>query len=408
MSRIDELIAELAPQGVEVRALGDVGEFVRGSGLQKVDLVAVGAPAIHYGQVHTHYGVWARSTKSYTDPELASRLRRARPGDLIIATTSEDDRFVAKATAWVGEGEVAVSGDAYIYRHSLDPRYISYFFQSEHFQRQKMRYITGTKVRRISGDSLAKIRLPEPPLAVQREVVRILDHFAQLEAELEAELEARRRQYEHYRRRIIADSVASPVRIGDLGRWYGGVTPSKADQRYWESGEIPWLASMDVGESGGNEIRGRVTSIAIEETSLQIVPSPSVAVVMRSNILRRRLPIGLVRMDTTVNQDVRALVAREGVDAEFVYQALRAASEDIRSTCVRTDGSMAAVVSTSFFSYEIPLPPPDDQKRIAAELRAFDTLVNDLSIGLPAELAARRKQYEHYRDRLLTFPEKVA
>src|SRR6201999_2882865 len=130
---------------------------------------------------------------------------------------------------------------------------------------------------------------------------------------------------------------------------------------------------------------------------------PSVAVVMRSNILRRVLPIGLIKVDTTVNQDMRLLIPRNGVDAEYVYQALRADSERIRSACVRTDGSMAAVDSRGLFGWGIPLPSLDEQRRVALALRHFDTLVNDLSIGLPAEIAARRKQYEYYRDRLLTF-----
>ena len=143
----------------------------------------------------------------------------------------------------------------------------------------------------------------------------------------------------------------------------------------------------------------------LSETSLRLVPAPSVAVVMRSNILRRTFPIGLVKVDTTVNQDMRVLVPREGVDAEYVFQVLRADAERIRSACVRTDGSMAAVDSQGFFGWEIPLPSLAEQRRVAKKLRHFDALVNDLSIGLPAEIAARRQQYEYYRDMLLTFEE---
>src|SRR5690606_6833554 len=106
MRRIDELIAELAPKGVKFKALGDVGEFIRGNGLQKSDLSDEGMPAIHYGQVHTHYGTWAETTKSFIDPSVAANLRRAKFGDLVIATTSEDDASVAKATAWLGQNEV--------------------------------------------------------------------------------------------------------------------------------------------------------------------------------------------------------------------------------------------------------------------------------------------------------------
>ena len=145
MSRIDDLIAELTPKGVQFRTLGDVGEFIRGNGLQKSDLTDEGVGAIHYGQIHTHYGTWTAVTKSFVTPELAARLRRAKSGDLVIATTSEDDAGVAKATAWIGDEEVAVSADAYIYHHSVDPSYVSYFFQSEQFQKQKKRHITGTK-----------------------------------------------------------------------------------------------------------------------------------------------------------------------------------------------------------------------------------------------------------------------
>lgn len=159
MSRIDDLLSTHCPDGVEFRALGEVGEFIRGNGLQKSDLTSEGSPAIHYGQLHTHYGVWADTTKSFTDPSLAARLRRARPGDLIIVTTSEDINAVAKATAWMGRGEVAVSGDAYIFRHSLDPRFVAYFFQARAFQEQKWRYITGTKLRRISGSALGQMSI---------------------------------------------------------------------------------------------------------------------------------------------------------------------------------------------------------------------------------------------------------
>ncbi len=203
MSRIDELIALHCPDGVQFKLLGEVGEFIRGNGLQKSDFVEVGVGAIHYGQIHTHYGTWATVTKSFVSEVLAARLRKARPGDLVIATTSEDDEAVAKAVAWLGDAEVAVSGDAHIYRHTLDPKYVSYFFQSAQFQDQKKKHITGLKVRRISGDALAKIHIPAPPVEVQQEIVKVLDTFTKLEAELEAELEARRRQYQYYRDALL-------------------------------------------------------------------------------------------------------------------------------------------------------------------------------------------------------------
>jgi len=180
MNRIEKLIAKLCPEGVEYKTLGDVGTFIRGNGLQKKDLADSGIGAIHYGQLYTHYGIWTAETKSFVSPKLANRLRKAKCGDLVIATTSENEEDVCKAVAWIGQGEIAVSGDAYIYSHSLDPKYIAYFFQSEHFRSQKTRHITGAKVRRVSGKSMEKFSVPIPPLEVQREIVKVLDNFTEL------------------------------------------------------------------------------------------------------------------------------------------------------------------------------------------------------------------------------------
>ena len=187
--------------------MGKVGKFIRGSGVKKSDFIESGIGCIHYGQIHTHYGAWAMATKSFIDPNFATRLRKASMGDLVIATTSEDDEAVAKAVAWLGDKDVAVSGDAYIFKHTLNPKYISFFFQTELFRSQKKSRITGAKVRRISGDNLAKIRIPVPSLAEQARIVAVLDKFDALVNDLgsglPAEIKARRQQYEHYRDRLL-------------------------------------------------------------------------------------------------------------------------------------------------------------------------------------------------------------
>ena len=84
MSEIERLLAELCPEGVAFRSLGEVGVFVRGNGMQKSDLVREGVPAIHYGQIHTVYGTSTGRTVSFVEASLAQRLRKARPGDLTL------------------------------------------------------------------------------------------------------------------------------------------------------------------------------------------------------------------------------------------------------------------------------------------------------------------------------------
>lgn len=207
MSRIEEMVAELCPDGVEYKKLGEVGTFTRGSGIQKKDFVPEGRPCIHYGQVYTYYGLSTFKTKSFVSEELYKSRKKASNGDLVIATTSENEEDVCKCVAWLGDEPCAVSGDAYIFSHGQDPKYVAYLFCSDQFQEQKKRYITGTKVLRVSGESMARIELPFPPLEIQREVVRVLDSFAELEAKLEAELkaelEARRAQYAYYRDHLL-------------------------------------------------------------------------------------------------------------------------------------------------------------------------------------------------------------
>lgn len=200
MSKIDDLINDLCPNGVEHKTLGELGEFIQGSGLPKKDLTDrdTGLGAIHYGQIYTYYNTHTDKTKSFVASTCLKNIKKAKFGDLVIATTSENDSDVCKSVAWLGEKDIAVSGHTCIYRHCLDPMYVAYFFQSEQFQMQKVTHITGTKVRRVSPSCMANFIIPTPPQEIQREIVVALDRFNDLFTHLEAEIAARRKQYKYY------------------------------------------------------------------------------------------------------------------------------------------------------------------------------------------------------------------
>ena len=203
MSRIDELISKLCPDGVEFKAIGEFAELVRGNGMPKSDFTESGVGCIHYGQIYTHYGVWAKETISFVSPKTAVPLAKVDSGDLIITNTSENLEDVCKAVAWLGEKQIVTGGHATVIKHKQDSKYLSYYFRTPEFFAQKKKQAIGTKVIDVSAKNLAKIRIPVPPLEVQREIVKVLDTFTQLEAELEAELEARRRQYQYYRDALL-------------------------------------------------------------------------------------------------------------------------------------------------------------------------------------------------------------
>lgn len=406
MSRIVELIQELCPDGVERKPLGDVGEFIRGSGLQKADLQESGVPAVHYGQIHTYYGVWATETKSFTDENIAAKLRHARPGDLLIATTSEDDEAVAKATAWLGGSDVVLSGDAYIYRHTLEPKYVAYFFQSTMFQNQKRRFISGTKVRRVSGASLAKIEIPVPPLEVQREIVRMLDKFTQLEAELEAELEARRAQYDYYAGELLTiDEGVRRVRIGDVATIVRGASPRPIQKFITSDPEgVPWIKIGDV-PADGKYITSTAQRVTIEGAakSRRVLPGDFVL----SNSMSFGRPY-VSQIEGCIHDGWLAISAFEdSFERDYLYYLLRSTPVQEEFARRAGAGTVKNLNADIVRSVVIPVPPRAEQKRVIDLLDHFDALVNDIRIGLPAELAVRRKQYEYYRDRLLTFKETV-
>ena len=181
----------------------DIGRFIRGSGLQKKDFTETGVGCIHYGQIYTYYGTFASKTKTFVSEGLAKKSRKAGPGDLVIATTSENDEDVCKAVAWLGDEHIVVSSDACLYMHNLNPKYVAYFFQTEQFQKQKAPFITGTKVRRVNADNLAKILIPIISSKEQARIVAILDKFDALTNSisegLPREIELRQKQYEYYR-----------------------------------------------------------------------------------------------------------------------------------------------------------------------------------------------------------------
>lgn len=181
----------------------DIGEFIRGGTFQKKDFMDAGVGCIHYGQIYTYYGTYAKKTKTHISATLAKKCKKAQKGNLIIATTSENDEDVCKAVAWLGSEDIAVSSDACIYKHNLNPKYVSYFFQTEQFQNQKRQYITGAKVRRVNADNLSKILIPVPSMKIQERIVSILDKFDTLTNSitegLPREIALRQKQYEYYR-----------------------------------------------------------------------------------------------------------------------------------------------------------------------------------------------------------------
>ena len=170
-------------EGWEYKKLGDIGTFIRGGNFSKKDFVEDGFPCIHYGQIHMKFGVETLRSISSVPAEMVKNDRCAKKGDLVIAITSEDDAGSCKCTAWMGDYDVYVGGHTAIYRHTMQPKYVSYYFMSPYFQKDKLEYTHGFKVVEISPKDIAKISIPVPPLSEQQSIVDYLDSaFAKIDA----------------------------------------------------------------------------------------------------------------------------------------------------------------------------------------------------------------------------------
>ena len=385
---------------VEWKTLGEVGTFVRGTSFQKKDFEEKGVGCIHYGEIYTRYSLFAEKTISYLNEEIANKARKAGYGDLIIATTSENDDDVCKSVAWLGSENIVVSNDACYYHHTLNPKYVAYFFRTDEFQRQKRTYITGTKVKRVNANDLAKITIPIPPLRVQSRIVEILDKFTQLEAELEAELEARNKQYDFYRNRLLdfalRDDLVGQVEWKTLGEVAEYVRERIAvDQLCAQTYVgVDNLLPNRAGKQDSNYLPTEGNAIAYQPNDILI-----------GNIRPYLKKIWKADNEGGASADV--LVIRSTTQLlvpGYLYHILadnRFFSYDMQHA---KGAKMPRGNKEKILDYVIPLPPLSEQRRIVEILDRFDTLTNSISEGLPREIALRRKQYEYYRDALLRFP----
>ncbi|HGX8485029.1 TPA: restriction endonuclease subunit S [Escherichia coli] len=378
--------------GVEVEwlSLGELGDFIRGNGLQKKDFVESGFPAIHYGQIYTRYGLSADKTFTYVLPELANKLRKAQKNDLLLATTSENDEDVVKPLAWLGDN-VAISGDMMLFRHEQNVKYLAYFFQSEIFQTQKMKYITGAKVRRVSSGDLSKIKIPIPSsnnpeksLAIQSEIVRILDKFTALTAELTAELTMRKNQYNYYRDQLLSFKEGE-VEWKTLGEVAVIGTGNHDTQDAIEHGKYIFYA------------RGR------EPLKLNVFDFDETAIITAGDGAGVGKVFHYAKGKYALHQRAYRIVPNAFMNPRFVYHYITAYFFTyIQKASVSS--SVTSLRRPMFLKFPIPVPPSEEQARIVEILDKFDTLTNSITEGLPREIELRQKQYEYYRDLLFSFP----
>ena len=188
--------------------IGDIATITRGGNFQKRDFCENGVPCIHYGQIYTYYGTSANKTIAMITQGAAEKSKFAKPNDIIMAVTSENLEDVCKCVAWIGNDKIAVSGHTAIIHHNQNPKYLSYYFHTSMFFKQKCKYAHGTKVIEVTPDKLNDVIIPLPSLDEQNTIVSILEQFENIcnsiNEGLPAEIDARKKQYEYYRDKLLS------------------------------------------------------------------------------------------------------------------------------------------------------------------------------------------------------------
>ncbi len=414
MSKLDELIRELCPDGVEYKKLGEIATISRGGNFQKKDFLAEGVPCIHYGQIYTKYGLFADKTFTFISEECAKKQKMAQPNDIVMAVTSENIEDVCKCLAWLGDESVAVSGHSAIIHHNQNAKYLVYYFHSQMFFAQKRKLAHGTKVIEVTPDTLSNIVLPVPPIQVQNEIAKTLDYFTELTAELTAELIARQKQYEYYRDRLLTFDVLRGGTInfcqrtlGELFDFRNGLSKGK---EFFGKG-TPFIRYTDVYNH--RTLRKKDITALVECTE----DEKERLKVSRGDVLFTRTSetaedigwssVMLDDMDDCVFNGftIRATPKTKELLPEYCAYCFSTADfrQYVTKHCAFT--TRASLTGNTIAQYQMTIPPLDVQNRIVNVLDNFEKICSDLNIGLPAEIEARQKQYEYYRDKLLTFAE---
>lgn len=407
MGKLDELIAELCPNGVEYKTIAEIAtDIFRGSGITRDQITDDGIPCVRYGEIYTTYDIWFDECVSHTDETQIANKKYFEYGDILFAITGESVEEIAKSCAYVGHQKCLAGGDIVVLKHKEDPKYLSYALSTTKAQIQKSKGKVKSKVVHSSVPAIKEIKLPVPPLEVQREIVRVLDNFTFLTAELTAELTARRKQYEYYLEQFLSYGTDfKEITILDMLKQ--PITDGPHETPKLVRDGIPFLSAeaivnnkLDFGHA-----RGFITKGYDEICAKKYKPQKWDVYMCKSGSTTGKVAINDTDTNFNIWSPLAAMRVNDKNSAKYFFYLLssRAVQEQVRVYV--SHGSQPNLSMRKLEQFKVKVPSLDTQNRIVAMLDKFESICSDISIGLPAEIAARQKQYEYYRDKLLSFKE---
>ena len=390
MSKLDELLRELCPDGVEYKRFDEVCTLNARIGWQrltKAEYMSKGDYLLITGTdfTETHeidYSTCVYVTEERYKQDLKIQLKN---GDILITK----DGTLGKVAQVKGlEMPATLNGGVFVVRckdGSLENRFILHYLLSNHFQSVVEQQKTGSTISHLTQTLFSRLMIPIPPLEIQREIVRILDNFTNLTSELTSELTARGIQYSYYRNKLLTfhanTKIVQLADIADIG------TGSSNTNEAVEDGKYPFFVR--------SQEPLRKNDYEYDETAI-ITAGDGVGVGKVYHYIEGKYALH--------QRAYRIHINTPEVMSKYYFHYMKAKFLPyIQKTMFQ--GSVASIRRPMLNAFPVPVPPLDVQKRIVNVLDNFEKICSDLNIGLPAEIEARQKQYEYYRDKLLTFAE---
>lgn len=404
MSKIDDLIKQYCPNGVKYKELGNIGIFYGGlSGKSKEDFKDGNCKYITYTNIYSNPALKI-DIEDKVNIQNGEKQNIIQYGDVLFTGSSEtpdECGFSSVVTQKIKEN-IYLNSFCFGFRLNdltqFNLHFLKHLFRSYEIRKQIVGTASGVTRFNVSKKRFAKIKIPVPPLPVQEEIVKVLDAFTALEAELEAELEARKRQYEYYRNKLLTFDENTTgggrikfMQLGDVCIRQKGTPITAAVMKEINKPEAPIRIF-----AGGN---------TFADVNYGDIPDKDL-ITKTSIIVKSRGNIGFefyTKPFSHKNEMWSYSSKSSDIDLKFVYYYL---TNNIKEFQLKAKtGKLPQISTPDTDNYLIPILPLEEQERIVAILDKFDSLVNDISEGLPAELTVRRQQYEYYRNKLLTFDE---
>ena len=417
MSKIEELIQQYCPDGVEWKPIEEISIPLKGMGGVSNKWADSGnCQFIDYKNAYNHIKIDVTLLPYATikNPEKQTVLQK---GDILFTSASETPDECAISSVIEDEIQEGIFLDDHLFGIRLTDKYkslisvgfLKHFFRTSDFRKSILIAVRGVTRHYISKPDFMKLSIPIPPLEVQEEIVRILDKFSLLTAELEAELELRRKQYDFYRNQLLSfDSDSDTVQWKTLGEVCEFRNGFAFKSNLFRNNGLPIIRITNIF---GNTIRMEDIKFFDEKdyASVDLTPfeiKKGDILIAMSGATTGKIGIYKQNYPAYLNQRIGKFIPKKELNNQFLYYYL---STKVNFIYNMAGGGAQPNLSSNELKEKliIPIPPLSEQQRIVDILDRFDALVNDLSAGLPAEIEARRKQYEYYRDTLLTFKRKA-